>query len=671
MWLRLCGATFVAILAAPASAAVFTVTNTNDSGPGSMRQAILDANVAVGADSIRFNIPGTGVHTIAVASALPPLSDSLGAVVDGYTQPGAAPNTHPAGINATLGIEITPAVGFASCNGFALPSDGNLIRGLVINGFGCAGILINGSNNVVEGNFVGTDPMGTFAKSNETGILIEFASAQLPTGNLIGGADRAARNLISGNSATGVGIIGGTSNAIEGNFIGTNAAGTNGIPNQIGVAVNNLATDNRIGGAISASRNLVSGNANCGIAVSFGSTRNTIRMNLIGTDSSGGQPLPNACGVILITQASDNVVDRNVISGNTGDGVRIIGSLSDRNVVSANSIGFDVNGAAALPNAGNGVIVRAGASNNTIGGVAGTSGNSIAYSGANGVQVGSTLADPAVGNVILGNGISDSALAGIDLGGDGETANDPGDPDSGPNQIQNAPVLTFAVKSAVNGKVVVGGEQDSDPAAGPNRIQVFEVVNLLPVNRNEGWIFFSDLTGQPAGRFSFVTPAFDVPLLTALGNLVTATATTSHGTSEFAQNIPIGANQAPVADAGIDRSAVTGDLVILDGTASFDPDGLPSGGTIRAGSFLWTRVSGPSVTFENATTGTPSFRPTTPGVYVLSLVVSDRLDRSANSESVTITVSEPPPIDVPTLGLPGAVALGALLLGIGVLMLRR
>lgn len=73
-----------------ATAATFTVTNTNDSGAGSLRQAILDANVAAGADTIAFNIPGTGVKKIVPLTPLPNVSGSgtSSITIDGTTQPG-------------------------------------------------------------------------------------------------------------------------------------------------------------------------------------------------------------------------------------------------------------------------------------------------------------------------------------------------------------------------------------------------------------------------------------------------------------------------------------------------------------------------------------------------------------------------------------------------------
>jgi hypothetical protein len=105
--LRFCLGWLVAMFAAPALAAVFIVTNTNDSGAGSFRQALLDANAAAGPDTIVFSIPGAGVHTIALTSVLPLITGPV--AIDGYTQPGSNVNTNPmnAGINAVLNIELT------------------------------------------------------------------------------------------------------------------------------------------------------------------------------------------------------------------------------------------------------------------------------------------------------------------------------------------------------------------------------------------------------------------------------------------------------------------------------------------------------------------------------------------------------------------------------------
>ena len=97
----------LALAAAPAPGATFTVTNANDSGAGSLRQAILDANGHSGVDDIAFSIAGSGVHQIVLQSKLPIITDPV--TIDGFTQPGAAPNTNPVGqeLNATLEIEVT------------------------------------------------------------------------------------------------------------------------------------------------------------------------------------------------------------------------------------------------------------------------------------------------------------------------------------------------------------------------------------------------------------------------------------------------------------------------------------------------------------------------------------------------------------------------------------
>src|SRR5947207_15548138 len=102
---RISAGLVLCLAAVPLAAATFTVMNTNDSGPGSLRQAILDANGNPGTDAIAFDIPGPGVHTIQPATPLPTITEAV--TIDGYTQPGASPNTQPDGEDAVLLIEIT------------------------------------------------------------------------------------------------------------------------------------------------------------------------------------------------------------------------------------------------------------------------------------------------------------------------------------------------------------------------------------------------------------------------------------------------------------------------------------------------------------------------------------------------------------------------------------
>jgi hypothetical protein len=215
------------------AATTFTVTNTSDSGPGSLRQAIVDANANAGADTIAFNIPGAGVHTITPASALPSITDAV--VIDGYTQPGSSVNTLPDGENAVLLIELNGS-GFSSSSngaGLLIVSSNCTVRGLVINRFASgSGIFFsspsgNTTTNIVEGNFIGTDPSGSNSLGNSDGITIQHSTA-----NLIGGLTPAARNVISGNGHQGIVLSTlSTNTTIQGNFIGTTASGTAALSN--------------------------------------------------------------------------------------------------------------------------------------------------------------------------------------------------------------------------------------------------------------------------------------------------------------------------------------------------------------------------------------------------------------------------------------------------------
>lgn len=178
------------------------VTNTNDSGAGSLRQAILDANANPGADTITFNIPGAGVHTITPASLLPAITDQV--LVDGYTQPGASRNTLASGENAVLLIELDGTV-IGGSSGLTIRASNCEVRGLVINRF-AQGIFITSSSgttqttvNLIQGNFIGTNASGNSSLPNSEGISIQFSNH-----DQIGGTTPDARNLIAGNAARGL-----------------------------------------------------------------------------------------------------------------------------------------------------------------------------------------------------------------------------------------------------------------------------------------------------------------------------------------------------------------------------------------------------------------------------------------------------------------------------------
>src|ERR1044072_1332076 len=113
----------------------FTVTTTNDDGPGSLRQAITDANASPGTDTITFNIPGSGVRTITPASSLPEIVDPV--IIDGYTQPGSSPNAQIMGESSVLLIELDgtlswPSNGDGGFSGLVITGGSSTVRGLVI-----------------------------------------------------------------------------------------------------------------------------------------------------------------------------------------------------------------------------------------------------------------------------------------------------------------------------------------------------------------------------------------------------------------------------------------------------------------------------------------------------------------------------------------------------------
>ena len=170
----------------------FVVTTTNDSGPGSLRLAITNANLSNTArpDQILFAIPGSGSFTISPSSPLPAITHAT--IIDGYSQPGT-PNKLAHGDNAVILVSLS-GVTIPSSDGLIVSGDGSTIRGLDIGGFN-NGIHVLGNNNLIAGDFLGTDVSGSTIQANSNfGLLVDGSQ-----GNTIGGTSPAARNLISGN----------------------------------------------------------------------------------------------------------------------------------------------------------------------------------------------------------------------------------------------------------------------------------------------------------------------------------------------------------------------------------------------------------------------------------------------------------------------------------------
>lgn len=502
--------------AAQAQAATYTVTTSNDAGPGSLRRALMQSGQQPNADRIEFAIPGAGLHTIAVASDLPPVTQDV--TIDGYSQAGSSPATSTAPAVPRIAIDATNAV-----RGLDIGGDRVEVRGLAVHSAQWVGIFVEGREIIVAGNHVGTNAAGTALRPN--GVFgVEIYGGD----NMIGGPTAADRNVIAGGGGVNVRVLGGTGHVIEGNRIGTNAAGTAGldnlgsygamvdtggndvrgnliaaefvglellgdgntvqgnligtdatgtaaIPSGLGINVEG-GDDNLIGGTTADAANVISGNDFGGLQIEAGDatdpeeeigpgTGNEVKGNLVGTDRTATIAIPNGVGFglagVTITISDHNTIGGaepgagNVIAANDGEGLFIVGTGAESNDVLGNWIGTTPAGAANLGNGKSGVSI-VDASRNRIGETgANGSQNTIANNGEDGVSVVQN-AGVATGNAILRNAIFDNGgSAGdlaIDLAADGLTANDALDADAGANALQNTPVITSST-SAGGGKV--------------------------------------------------------------------------------------------------------------------------------------------------------------------------------------------------------------------------
>ncbi|OGC04224.1 hypothetical protein A2276_06435 [candidate division WOR-1 bacterium RIFOXYA12_FULL_43_27] len=410
--------------ALPADAATYTVTNTDNAGAGSLRQAITDANGNPGADTVAFNIPaadagyvtagGASYWRIRPTAALPNLEDaSGGTTIDGTTQTTNQGDTNPYGPEIML-----DGTNAGSANGLTVTAKDCIIERMIINNYFLDGIVINPtgaagiSNTKVYGCYIGTDATGEVVAANaEKGINV-FNSFS----NIIGSSESGRRNLISGNTLYGIDIVGSSSsqNRILGNYIGTNRLGTAALAN--GLAGINLiqSASNEVGGVLSGEGNIISGNTDAGINIDE-SDDNLILGNYIGVAANGTSALANGDEGVFIFGASQNnnigngtSGGRNIISGNTRSGISIGTSLS---TIKGNYIGTDINGSTALGNGLSGIAFSNGSSSNTVGGVSIGDRNIISGNSSSGI-----ILDNASNNVILGNYIGLDSTGAVALG---------------------------------------------------------------------------------------------------------------------------------------------------------------------------------------------------------------------------------------------------------------
>jgi CSLREA domain-containing protein len=625
-----------------------------------LREAINAANSTASLDTINFDI-GTGTPTLTPTSALPVITAPV--IIDGRTGGATRVEINGNGLSGS-GLSLNGAAGRSS------------VRFLVINRFGGSGILLAGDNNVIEGNYLGTNPAGTADLGNgQNGIFLSASNNNIiggTTGTTPGSSCTGACNLISGNNNIGISLdsLGGSAsgNIIQGNFIGTNATGTAALGNsQHGISLVNVSNNNQIGGTTAAARNLISGNGNAGVFLSAaGLNGNLIQGNYIGTNTNATAKIGNATGVSLFFTATGNTIGGtaagagNVISGNNYAGVSIStngnppNSPPNNNIVQSNFIGTNEAGALDLSNGRSdftsqpvgGITISQGAFNNQIGGTSAGQANVIAFNYGAGIRLGGQTGAAAggIGNSISGNSIYSNNGLGIALS-DGagilasQLPNDAGDADTGANNRQNYPVLSVATTNG--GVTVIQGTLDS-AANATYRIQFFSNAMCDSSGTGEGRAYLGELTGVAPNT----TFTFNSAVAAALGEVVTATTTneTTGDTSEFSacQTVTAPADTtAPsvssIDDGDADNTETVGATLIY--TVSFNEDINAS--TVTAADF--ENAGSSSIVIGTITETSPGVftvqvTPTSAGALQLRIPTgADIRDTSNNALIVPVT----------------------------------
>ena len=554
------------------------VTNINDSGSGSLRQAIIDLNLdATPPYAINFAI-GTGVQTIQPITDLPFITKS-NAVIDGTTQPGWAIDNPQIVINGSL----LPMPGIATGIITLSATSNTIIQGLVINGANKSsqyGILISDNvptgahSNAIYGCFVGLDQTGTVAQPNRNGIRINAFTPTTSDNNIVGGTLPGQRNVISGNANGGLQLLKNVNNTIiKGNYIGTDKTGTIAIANGgFGIAsfgsLTPLADESNIGtiigGTSAAERNIIAGNTNSstqsgiGIVLWYNTLNSQIINNYIGVDVTGNNSLPNDYGVYCFGtgpgtngQVNNNQFINNVISNNLFMGMFLQNNIVN-SIIQGNYIGTNAS-SASFGNGAAGIVIQGDTdlpcTNNLIGGTSASQANIITNNGYSvapgyGVMIGGSATSPDILNPILGNSIYNNADSGIFLY-------------NGGNNEQPIPTVNSAILFPGN-TVTVIVTAPTTPVGAQFRIELFaNMMNRTPIT--EGQRFIGSI--QPVAAGASVTTTITVPapaLLTPL--YISATATNLNNIS----NTPGDTSPfTPMFEASINNNVPANPIVSL------------------------------------------------------------------------------------------------------------
>jgi hypothetical protein len=546
-----------------------TVSNTNDSGAGSLREAILDTNNdTAGVDEIVFAITGAGPFTIQPATPFDPIS--IPVFINGTTESGWKANDKDltgtnSGYDANLPIVLDGGGG--QYDGLLISGGNSTVLGLAIQNFGtdihlttigndqiAGNYLADGSlfidnvannivggataaarnvissvdidgaaanNNVLEGNYIGTDGSKLIEGTNPT--IYIWAS-----NNVVGGTATGAGNVIAG-SAKGIQTDGdpgrsSSGNLVQGNYIGLDAAGTAVLPGlgRFGIALGVNSNNNTIGGTTPSARNIISGWAWWEVALDNQGpplpSGDVFEGNFIGTNADGSTCFPVATAVGIET-AVNSIVSGNVIKG-CGQGGVVLGS--DGGQVTDNTIAF--NGVAGVNGGASGIQIK---------------GNVINDNGGPGVEG----TGQGTGNQIEGNSIYGNALLGIDLRNDGVTANQPGGPFIGPNNYTFSGIVTEDDSGAMPMLTVSGSLQGlANTVYTINSLRIYNTAapsygfDVGPGNT----LVFTDASGSASFSIRVVRPDLTPFIDDAMGWTLTGVdAMPPHFGPNYLQNYPV------------------------------------------------------------------------------------------------------------------------------------